>query len=97
MYNLLSAAADVYFGFCIAFMILLVIASISMIVIVLIQRGDANNNISALTGGTDTFFGRNKTRTIDNKFKLATVVIASSMVVFSILFFVFQVLLNKLG
>lgn len=98
LYNFISAtAADVYFGFSIAFMILLVLASIAMIIIVLIQRGDANNGMNAITGGSDTFFGRNKTRSIDGKFKLATIIVASSILVFSILFFVFQVLLNKLG
>ena len=99
LYNFISAvkAADVYFGFGIAFMVLLVLSSIAMIIIVLIQRGDENNGMGAITGGSDTFFGRNKTRSIDGKFKLATIIIAASMLVFSILFFVFQVLNAKLG
>lgn len=99
MINLIAVttAADVYFGFCIAFMVLLVLASIAMIAIVLMQRGTDNNGMSAITGGSDTFFGRNKARSIDGKFKLATVIVASSMLVFSILFFVFQVLLQRLG
>ncbi len=98
MFGLIAAtAADVYFGFCIAFMVLLVLAAIAMIVIVLMQRGSDNNGMSAITGGTDTFFGRHKSRSIDGKFKLATIIVASSMLVFSILFFVFQVLLHRLG
>ncbi|MGN0768378.1 MAG: preprotein translocase subunit SecG [Christensenellales bacterium] len=98
MFGLIAAtAADVYFGFCIAFMVLLLLASIAMIIIVLMQRGTDNNGMSAITGGTDTFFGRHKSRSIDGKFKLATIIVASSMLVFSILFFVFQVLLHQLG
>lgn len=98
MVNLLMAtAADVYAGFSIAFMILMVLASIAMIIIVLMQRGNSNNNMSAITGGSDTFFGKNKSRSIDGKFKLATIIVASGMLVFSILFFVFQVLLHAQG
>lgn len=98
MFGLLMAtAADVYNGFSIAFMILMVLSSIAMIIVVLLQRGDASNNMSAITGGSDTFFGRNKSRSIDGKFKLATVIIAGSILVFSILFFVFQVLLHAQG
>ena len=98
MFGLLMAtAADVYNGFSIAFMILMVLSSIAMIIVVLLQRGDASNNMSAITGGSDTFFGRNKSRSIDGKFKLATVIIAASILLFSILFFVFQVLLHAQG
>ena len=98
MFGLLMAtAADVYNGFSIAFMILMVLSSIAMIIVVLLQRGDASNNMSAITGGSDTFFGRNKSRSIDGKFKLATIIIAASILVFSILFFVFQVLLHAQG
>lgn len=96
MFGLLAAtaAADVYFAFCIVFMVLLVLAAIAMIAIVLMQRGNENNGMGAITGGSDTFFGNHKSRSIDGKFKLATVIVAASMLVFSILFFVFQVLLQ---
>ena len=98
MLGLIAAtAAEVYNGFCIAFIVLLVLASIAMIAIVLLQRGNEGNGISAITGGNDTFFGRHKSRSIDGKFKLATVIVAASMLVFSILFFVFQVLLHQQG
>lgn len=94
---LAATAADVYFGFSIAFMILLVLSSIAMIVIVLIQRGNESSGLNAITGGSDEFIGRHKTRTVDQKFKLATVIVASSILVFSILYFVFQLLLNAKG
>lgn len=98
MFGLIAAtAADVYFGFCIAFIVLLVLSSIAMIIIVLMQRASDNNGMNAITGGSDTFFGRHKSRSIDGKFKLATIIVAASMLVFSIMFFVFQVLLHQLG
>ena len=92
-----TKASDVYFGFCIAFIVLLVLASIAMIAIVLMQRGNENNGMGAIIGSSDTFFGRQKMRSIDGKFKLATVIVAASMLVFSIMFFVFLVLLQKQG
>lgn len=99
MTNLISAieAYDVFRGFSITFMILMVLSSIAMIILVLIQRGDSNNNINALTGGQDTFFGKHKSRSFDGKLKLATVIVGASMVLFSILFFIFQVLTSQLG
>ena len=90
-------AADIYFGFMIAFFVLTLLAAIFMIIIVLLQRGSANDNISALTGSTDSFFGKNKSRSIDGKFKLATVIVAASLVVFAILFFVMLLLNHRLG
>lgn len=98
MFSMISAtAADVYFGFTIAFAVVLLLASIAMIIIVLMQRGTENNGMGAIMGGSDTFFGRHKSRSIDGKFKLATAIVAICMLVSSILFFVFLVLLHKLG
>ncbi|MCR4661277.1 MAG: preprotein translocase subunit SecG [Clostridia bacterium] len=78
-------------------MVLMVLASISMIILVLIQRGDSNNNINAITGGQETFFGKHKSRSYDGKLKLATVIVGCCLVLFSILYFVFQVLTSQLG
>ncbi len=77
----------------IGFMVLL---SIGMIVIVLLQQG-TSNNLGAISGGGDSFFGKNKTRTLDGKLKIATIVIAAGLMVCAILFFVFYILLKNLG
>ena len=96
MLNTLIAAttkADVFFGFCIAFFVLMVISSIAMIVIVILQKG-TGNDMSAIMGGSDSFFSKNKVGTFEGKLRLFTVIIAGLMLISSVLFFVFTVLLN---
>lgn len=94
--NLLAVAkSDVFFGFCITFFVLMVLSSISMIVIVIMQKG-TGNDMSAITGGTDSFFSKNKISSFEGKLRLFTVIIAGLMLVSSIMFFVFTVLLNTL-
>lgn len=86
---------DVYSGFIIAFMVLMVLLAIAMVVIVMLQSGN-QNNLGAITGAAESFFGKNKAKTMDAKFKRWTVIIAAAMLVCSILFFVFWLLLNNL-
>lgn len=95
--TLLSAvqAYNVYLGFSIAFMVLMVILSIAMIIIVVLQQGNTNN-LGAIAGGAESFFGKNKARSLEGKFKRWTIIIASGILVSSILFFVFQILLRNL-
>ena len=86
---------DVYSGFIIAFMVLMVLLAIAMVVIVMLQSGN-QNNLGAITGAAESFFGKNKAKTMEAKFKKWTVIIAAAMLVCSILFFVFWLLLNNL-
>lgn len=43
--------------------ILLILASLAIIVIVLMQKSREGGLSGAITGGSDTFFGKNKSRT----------------------------------
>ncbi len=90
-----TTAHDVYFGFCITFFVLMILSSIFMIVVVIMQQG-TGNDMSAITGGTDSFFSKNKMSTMEGKLRLCTVIAASVMLVASILFFVFLALNNAL-
>lgn len=76
-------------------MVLMVLLAIAMVVIVMLQSGN-QNNLGAITGAAESFFGKNKAKTMDAKFKKWTVIIAAAMLVCSILFFVFWLLLNNL-
>ncbi len=92
-YLIATTKSDVFFGFCITFFVLMVLSSIAMIVIVIMQKG-TGNDMSAITGGTDSFFSKNKVSTFEGKLRLFTVITAGMMLISSILFFVFTVLLN---
>lgn len=86
---------EVYSGLMIALMVIMALLAIAMIVIVMLQSGN-QGNLGAITGAAETFFGKNKAKTMDAKFKRWTVGIAAAMLVCSILFFVFHMLNNKL-
>lgn len=64
--------------------ILMVLSAIVMIVSVLMQSSD-DDGMSALTGGSETFFGKNKNNTLEGKLALATKVSASLFVVLALL------------
>ena len=62
-------------------MVLLVLTSLVLIVTVLMQPGESNG-LGAIAGGAETFFGKNKAKTMEGKLALATKV---SAVVFTVM------------
>jgi len=82
---------DFYYYSSMVLMCLMVLFSIAMIIIVLLQKGN-ESNLGAIAGGAESFFGKEKAKTWDGKFKKLTVIIAILLVVTSIVFFVFQLM-----
>lgn len=68
----------------IIFTILLVLASIVIIISVLLQKGDADGAMNAMTGGSGSFFGKNKNKTFEGKLSMITKVSASVFVVLAL-------------
>ncbi len=69
-------------------MILLVVLSAALIVIILMQKSNSGG-MGALDGtSTDTFYTKNKGRTLEGVLKRLTVVFGVAVFVLSILFFV---------
>lgn len=64
--------------------ILMVISAIVMIVTVLMQSSD-EEGISALAGGSETFFGKNKNNTLEGKLAMATKISAGVFVALALL------------
>ena len=64
--------------------ILLVITAIVLIVTVLLQPGEANG-LGAIAGGAETFFGKNKAKTMEGKLALATKVSAGVFIICALL------------
>lgn len=72
----------------IVLLIAMVLLSLFMIVAVMLQPS-ASDGMGAISGGQqDTFFGKNKGKTLEGTLKRATVGVAISLVVICILFFV---------
>ncbi|NLP13915.1 MAG: preprotein translocase subunit SecG [Clostridium sp.] len=72
--------------------ILHIIFSLSLVVIVLLQSGKQAGLSGSIAGGAETFFGKNKGRTIDAILSKYTIVAAIGFIITSV---VLQVVLNS--
>ena len=64
--------------------VILVISSLVMIVTVLLQSGQSQG-LGAIAGGAETFFGKNKARSVEGKLALLTKISAGAFVVAALL------------
>lgn len=69
--------------------ILSVICAVFIIIVVMIQPGNSNG-ISALDGTSDTFYGKNKSKTVESKLRKLTVVCLIVMTVLMIAFYLIK-------
>ena len=72
-------------------MIIMVLVSIAMLICILRQSGDPED-LGALTGNTETFYGKNREKTPGALLKKLTVWFAVALVAISIIYFVLQIL-----
>ena len=63
----------------------LLVAAIFLIVAIVLQEGKKHGLSGAITGGAETFFGKNKGKDVSNFLKRATTIVA---IVFAVLVFV---------
>ncbi len=75
----------------IAMVVLMALAAITAIVLVLLQPSNSSG-IDALGGSSETFFGKNKGKSIEAKMKKWTWICLAVLVVFSIAFYVINML-----
>ena len=64
--------------------VLLVLSSLIVIITVLLQQG-AKEGLGAITGGAETFFGKNKAKSYEGKLALATKIGAAVFIVTSLM------------
>ncbi len=69
--------------------ILMVVSALVMIVTVLMQNSESDG-MGALTGGSETFFGKNKNNTLEGKLAMATKVSSIVFVVLAIIMLIVQ-------
>lgn len=84
-----NAMYGLYLGLSIAIAAIIVVLSILSIVFVLMQPSNSDG-INAITGSSETFFGKNKGKSIESKLKKWTVWCLVGIAVLSIVFFVLQ-------
>ncbi len=78
-----------YMGLSITMIVLMAISALTAIVLVLLQPSNSSG-IDALGGSSETFFGKNKGKSIEAKMKKWTWICLAVLVVFSIAFYVLQ-------
>ena len=74
----------------IALLILIVLLSIVMVLIVLLQPGNSEG-LGAISGGAETFFGKNKAKTLEGRLKKLTSIVAVALVVLCIVYAIITV------
>lgn len=78
-----------------ALIVIHVIISLILIGVVLMQHGKQQGISGAIAGGAETFFGKNKGRTIDEVLKKVTAVVAVLFIASSIALAAFAISQNK--
>ena len=94
LYMMLLAPTDNYsiIAFLrIAIIIVMSLCSLFAILVVLFQQSNSSG-IDAIGGSSETFFGKNKTKTFDSKLKKLTVISLILICVLSFVFYLIQVL-----
>ncbi len=66
------------------FTIVHVVLALVLILVVLLQNGKSAGLSGSIGGGAETFFGKNKARTIDGMLEKATAVVALLFIVTSV-------------
>ena len=64
--------------------VVLVVCALVLIATVLLQPGESNG-LGAIAGGAETFFGKNKAKTMEGKLALATKVSAALFIICALL------------
>ena len=87
-FNTLLSAIDyeVRVNVKLAFGILMVIASIAIIVVVMMQKG-TNDDVGVISGSTDTYYGKNKSRGKEGVLKKVTLGLFAFIMVCAIICF----------
>lgn len=87
--NVPTELTPLYFALCIAIAAIILVLSILSIVFVLMQPS-TSDGINSITGSSETFFGKNKGKSIEAKLKKWTVICLVVIGVLSIAFFILQ-------
>ncbi len=90
--NLLALSYEAYQVLSVICIALSVLCAIFLIIVVMMQPGNSNG-IDALGGSSDTFYGKNKSKTIESKLRILTVISVGVLVVLMIAFYLIQKLL----
>ena len=84
-----DAQYALWFGLSLTLVILMAVAAVTAIVFILMQPTNSSG-IDALGGSSETFFGKNKGKSIEAKMKKWTWICLAVLIVLAIIFYVLQ-------
>ena len=84
-----EASYNLYITLSRVMILLMFVAAVTAVVLVLLQPGNSTG-IDALGGSSETFFGKNKGKSIEAKMKKWTWICLIVLVIFSIAFYILQ-------
>lgn len=90
--GLTDAEYTIYITFTLLFMALMFIAALVAIIVVLFQKSNSDG-IQGITATSETFFGKNKGRSIESKLKKWTWITLIVLAVLSIVVYIVQIML----
>ena len=82
--------AVVYYAINYTLIALMAVAAIAAIVLVMLQPGNSQG-IDALGGSSETFYGKNKGRSLESKLKMWTIICLVVLAVLAVIFFILQI------
>ena len=85
-----EASYALYFGLSITMIILMLVSAVAAIVLILLQPSNSTG-IDALGGSSETFFGKNKGKSIEVKMKKWTWICLAVLLLFSVAFYIVQI------
>ena len=94
MLNLLTPAKgeamyNLYLGLSITMIILMFLAAVLIVVMIMLQPSNSTG-IDALGGSSETFFGKNKGKSSEEKLKRYSWICLAVLVAFSLIFYILQ-------
>ena len=87
MLNLLAMSYGLYMTLSIICLVLSIIASIFVIIVVIMQPSNSNG-INAISGHSETFYGKNKNKTLESKMRKLTIIAIAVVAVCMIAFYI---------
>ena len=88
--QLLAPAHPAYFPVSLTLIILMGVAALAAIILVMLQPGNSQG-IDALGGSSETFYGKNKGRSLESKLKMWTYISLGVLAVLAVVFFILQI------
>ena len=78
---------DIFHVIRLIILLLVVLLAIGLIVIVMLQPSETQG-LGAISGGTDTFFAKNKSKTLQGLLRRLTIIFSIALAVLTIVFFI---------